>query len=79
MTHTSPIAPVFCAGDELELVAGSYQGTLGAFVALAADPKWADTQERDGAVRRHPVEWLDHAAAASARRAAASARARDGA
>ena len=77
--HTKMIAPVFQAGDELELVAGSYQGTLGVFVGLRADPKWADITERDGAIRPHPIAWLDFAAAAAARRTAAANRGRDGA
>jgi hypothetical protein len=31
---------------------------LGVFVELRADAKWADITERNGEVRRHPVEWL---------------------
>ena len=80
MMDTKLTAPVFQPGDEIELVAGSYPGTLGVFVGLRADPKWADIAERDGSIRHHPVAWLDDAAAASARRtAAADRRARDGA
>jgi len=65
------IARTFQPGDEVELVAGSYQGTPGVFVALRADPSWADIAERDGVVRGHPLAWLDHAGAALARRNAA--------
>ena len=62
MNPTNSMAPVFHQGDEVELVTGSYQGTLGVFVELRADAKWADITERNGEVRKHPVEWLGHAA-----------------
>lgn len=65
------MAPVvFGEGDEVELISGSYQGTLGVFVRLRADVKWADIAERDGSVRSHPIEWLGHAGARSKRRKA---------
>jgi hypothetical protein len=54
---------VFREGEEVELVAGSYQGTLGVFVRLRPDVKWADIAERDGSVRSHPIEWLGRAGA----------------
>lgn len=63
MNETKGVPPAFKKGDEVELVAGSYQGTLGVFVELRADVKWADIVERNGDVRRHPVEWLGHAGA----------------
>src|SRR5690349_7299812 len=63
MSETKVVSPVFKEGDEVELVAGSYQGTLGVFVGFSEDPKWADIRERNGAVRRHPVQWLGHARA----------------
>lgn len=63
MNPTKSVAPVFQKGDEVELIAGSYQGTLGVFIELRADRKWADITERNGAVRRHPVQWLGHARA----------------
>ncbi len=62
MNQTKVVAPAFRKGDEVELVAGSYQGTLGVFVGLRTDVRWADITERNGEVRRHPVEWLGHAA-----------------
>jgi hypothetical protein len=58
---------VFREGDEVELIAGSYQGTLGVFVRLRSDVKWADIAERNGNVRSHPIEWLGHAGARSKR------------
>ena len=62
------LAPlVFREGDEVELIAGSYQGTLGVFIRLRADVKWADIAERNGEVRCHPIEWLGHAGARSKR------------
>jgi len=63
MNQTKVVVSEFRKGDEVELVAGSYQGTLGVFVGLREDVKWADIAERNGDVRRHPVEWLGHAKA----------------
>jgi hypothetical protein len=51
----------FLAGDEVVLARGSHVGTPGVFVAYRADVKWADIAERDGIIRNHPVEWLEHA------------------
>lgn len=65
MNHTKLAAPVFREGDEVELIAGSYQGALGVFVRLRSDVKWADIAERNGEIRRHPVEWMGHAGARS--------------
>ncbi len=65
MNPTNSITPVFQKGDEVELVRGSYQGTLGVFVELRADVKWADITERNGEVRRHPVEWMGHSRGAT--------------
>ncbi len=48
----------FHEGDEVVLAHGSHQGTLGVFLHLRADPKWADITERNGEVHSHPVEWL---------------------
>jgi hypothetical protein len=36
------------------------------FLRLREDPAWADIQESGGAVRSHPVEWLEHAAKTAA-------------
>jgi hypothetical protein len=51
----------FHKGDEVFLAKGSYEGTLGVFLNLRNDPKWADILERNSQVRSHPVEWLQHA------------------
>ncbi len=51
----------FHKGDEVFLARGSYEGTLGIFLNLRGDPKWADILERNSQVRSHPVEWLAHA------------------
>ena len=61
MTKTIVVPPVFQRGDEVELVAGSYQGTQGVFIALREDVRWADITERNGEIRKHPVQWLGHA------------------
>ena len=63
MSETKVVSPVFQIGDEVELVKGSHQGTLGVFVGFREDLKWADITERNGEVRSHPVEWLGHATA----------------
>jgi hypothetical protein len=62
MTSIRPIAPGFREGEAVVLARGSYQGTKGMFLRLREDPLWADIQEPGGAVRSHPVEWLEHAA-----------------
>ncbi len=63
MTHTDTVPPAYHEGDEVVLVAGPYQGTLGVFVRLKHDVAWADVTERNGEVRSHPVAWLGHVAA----------------
>jgi len=63
MMNTIP-APAFHEGDEVVLANGTYQGTLGVFLRLKEDAKWADITERDGSIRSHPVEWLAHSAGA---------------
>jgi len=55
MTHTEPLHSGFREGDEVVLVEGTYQGTLGVFVRLKNDVGWADITERNGEVRSHPV------------------------
>jgi hypothetical protein len=60
MAHTETVIPMFHEGDQVIVVEGSYQGTLGVFVRLRNDVGWADITERNGAVRRHPVAWLGH-------------------
>ena len=60
MISNHPIDPVFREGDEVILAEGSYQGTLGVFLRLREDPKWADISERNGSIRSHPIAWLAH-------------------
>jgi hypothetical protein len=48
----------FHNGDPVYLAKGSYQGTIGTFLNLRSDPKWADIREPDESIRAHPVEWL---------------------
>ena len=62
MVHTETGAATFHEGDEVILVAGTYQGTLGIFVRLRDDVGWADITDRNGEVRSHPVAWLGHSA-----------------
>jgi hypothetical protein len=55
----APAAPcLFHQGDPVYLAKGSYQGTLGTFLNLRSDAKWADIREPDETIRAHPVEWL---------------------
>ncbi len=56
------VVPTFREGDEVVLARGTYQGTPGVFLHLNKDVKWADITERNGSVRSHPVEWLEHIA-----------------
>ena len=62
MMSTQPAGPTFREGDEVVLAKGSYQGTLGNFLRLKEDTRWADIRERNGAIRSHPVMWLAHSA-----------------
>ena len=57
-----PMGRAFREGDEVVLTDGTYQGTLGIFLRLKEDVKWADITERNGGVRSHPVVWLGHSA-----------------
>jgi len=61
MTSIRPIASGFQKGEAVVLARGTYQGTPGVFLHLCNDPAWADIQESGGAIRSHPLEWLDHA------------------
>jgi hypothetical protein len=57
-----PVAnQIFHQGDGVFLAKGSHQGTIGIFLGLTNDPKWADILEQDSQVRSHPIEWLQHA------------------
>ena len=67
MNDTNVLAPMFHKGDEVELIAGTYQGTLGVFVDFRSDLNWADIAERNGEVRPHPLKWLGHARRTEAR------------
>jgi hypothetical protein len=61
MAHTESVLHTFHEGDEVVLVQGTYQGTLGVFVRFRNDFTWADIAERNGDVRSHPVAWLGQA------------------
>ena len=62
MMSEQPTGSTFREGDEVVLAKGSYQGTLGIFLRLKEDTRWADIRERNGAIRCHPVMWLAHSA-----------------
>jgi len=66
MTSIRPVPAGFQEGEAVVLARGSYQGTPGVFLHLKEDPAWADIQESNGAIRSHPVEWLEHAAKTAA-------------
>ena len=53
---TRPANQTFGEGDEVELVQGTYPGTLGVFLRLKEDANWADITEPNGEVRSHPVK-----------------------
>ena len=57
----NPPVQQFLEGDEVVLARGSNQGTLGVFLRLRQDVRWADITERNGIVKSHPLEWLSHA------------------
>jgi hypothetical protein len=59
------VHPEFHEGDEVVLAEGTYQGTLGVFLHLREDVKWADIVERNGTIRSHPVAWLAFATVAT--------------
>lgn len=60
MTSIRPIESGFQDGEAVVLARGTYPGTRGVFLHLRQDTAWADIQESSGAIRSHPVEWLDH-------------------
>jgi hypothetical protein len=62
MMSTRLAGSTFHEGDEVVLANGTYQGTLGVFLRLREDVKWADITERNGGVRCHRVTWLAHSA-----------------
>jgi hypothetical protein len=51
----------FVRGEQVVLAEGTYQGTCGVFLQLRPDIRWADIEERNGAIRSHPMQWLQHA------------------
>lgn len=57
-SQLEPAHPEFREGDEVVLAEGTYEGTVGIFLHLREDVKWADIAEPNGNIRRHPVVWL---------------------
>lgn len=53
-----PAHPEFREDDEVVLAEGAYEGTVGIFLHLRQDVKWADIAERNGNIRSHPVVGL---------------------
>lgn len=56
MMNTRPVGSAFHEGDEVVLAEGTYQGTQGIFLRLTKDENWADISERNGSVRRAPLQ-----------------------
>ena len=54
------VPSTFQKGDAVFLAKGTHQGTVGIFLHLKADQRWADILEPNSQVRSHPVEWLRH-------------------
>jgi hypothetical protein len=50
--------PKFHPGDHVVLAEGPHKYTRGTFLSLKEDVEWAAIRESNGAVNRHPVEWL---------------------
>ena len=48
----------FHKGDPVYLAKGSYQGTIGTFLTVRDDPKWATIIEPNETIREHPLEWI---------------------
>ena len=46
MTRTGTVTSIFHEGEEIVLVEGTYQGTLGVFVRFRDDVGWAEIAER---------------------------------
>jgi len=65
MTGDKRVETVFHGGDGVVLARGTYQGTVGIFGRLRPDVKWAEITAHNGAVRCHPVEWLELSPAAA--------------
>jgi hypothetical protein len=63
MFNTHPAGTTeFKEGDNVVVLAdGMYQSTLGVFARLRQDVRWAEIREPSGAMRCHPVVWLQHA------------------
>jgi hypothetical protein len=50
--------PKFHPGDHVVLAEGPHKYTRGTFLSLKENVEWAAIRESNGAVNRHPVEWL---------------------
>jgi hypothetical protein len=59
MINDKRLQTEFHEGDAVVLARGPYQGTPGVFGRLLADINWAEITERNGAIRSHPVVWLE--------------------
>ena len=66
MTSIRPIASGFQKGEAVVLARGSHPGTRGVFLQLRRIRPGRISEESDGAIRSHPVEWLDHATGTAA-------------
>ena len=50
--------PTFHVGDEVVLAQGPHKYVHGIFLRLKNDVEWAAIKEANGAISRHPVEWM---------------------
>jgi hypothetical protein len=50
--------PRFHAGDEVVLAEGPHKYVRGTFLRLRDDVEWAEIQEPNGTISKHPVEWM---------------------
>jgi len=62
LNFLQPLQPTdalnFRKPDKVFLAKGPYQGTVGVFLNLGDDPKWAEILEKNSHLRSHPVEWF---------------------
>jgi len=62
MFHPHPVRTAeFNESDSVKLAEGTDRGAAGVFIRLRFDVNWAEIRKRNGAVRCHPVAWLQHA------------------
>lgn len=55
------MTPTFQPGEKVFVAHGCYQGTIGHFVGLMPDVRWAEVfEELRGVSRTHPVSTLRH-------------------